>query len=213
MSEQDLELVVLYRLLSLALYEPSPALADLLTNQEACSTLEQAAGSVCGQAGGEAVRQMIQGFSSTPKLDLDVEYNRLFVGPAAPPCPPYQSVYDLTRPLDMQGTMLGPTADAMEKRLRAEGLGVTLDHAELADHAAVELELMWYLLAHAVEAQDEASAGQYVARAREVQQVHLLPWMAQFGACMAKEAQHPFYRAVGSLLEAFMQAQSSQPLS
>ncbi len=209
MSDQDLSVVLLYRLLSLALYEPSAALGNLLTNQEACSNLEQAAGAVTGAAGAKAVRQMVQAWQSTRRLDLEVEYNRLFVGPATPPCPPYQSVYDVERSAADYGTMVGPTTEAMEKRLRAEGLGVTLDHAELADHAAVELELMWYLLAKAAETEDEADAAPYLQRANELAQQHLAPWMTQFGSCVVKEARHPFYRATGKLLEQFVQGQTS----
>ncbi len=206
----DMSRAALYRLLSLALYEPSPALDDLLMNQAACSELEQAAEAVCGPACARAVREMVEGQRSVSRLDLEVEYNRLFVGPGAPSCPPYQSVYDLNRPLADQGTMLGPTVEAMEKRLRAEGLGVTLDHAEMADHAAVELELMWYLLARAAESEDETTAARYVERAEELFQEHLAPWMPAFGSCITREAKQPFYRAVGRLLEQFMRAQAPQ---
>lgn len=138
-------------------------------------------------------------------LDLAVEYNRLFVGPAAPPCPPYQSVYDQSRPTEEQGTVLGPTAEAVEKAMRAEGLGVTLDHTVIADHAAVELEFMFYILSRAAHDADEGS--QYAERATQFRAAHIVPWLAKFGARVAKEARHPFYEHTGRLLERFVGAE------
>ncbi len=122
---------VLYRVLALALYEPSAALEDALESAVAVVEIEQAAEQILGEEGTRIVRAMVDAFhQTTDDLDLKVEYNRLFVGPGALPCPPYQSVYDKTRPTEDQGTVMGPTAEAVEKAMRQEGLGVVLDHAE-----------------------------------------------------------------------------------
>jgi TorA maturation chaperone TorD len=138
-------------------------------------------------------------------LDLKVDYNRLFVGPAAPLCPPYQSVYDRTRPTVDQGMVLGPTAEAVAEAMRQEGLGVILDHAELPDHAAIILEFMYYLLSRA---RDAENGPEYASRADQFRSQHIAPWLAEFGASVAKNAKHPFYAHAGRLLAQFVSSEA-----
>jgi TorA maturation chaperone TorD len=97
---------MLYRLLALAFYEPSAALDEVLESETAVVEFEQAARLILGEEGTRLVRAMVDAFhQTTDDLDLTVEYNRLFVGPGALPCPPYQSVYDKTRSSEDQGTV------------------------------------------------------------------------------------------------------------
>ena len=203
--------LALYRFLALALYEPSESLVEILESEEASAEFVRAAEELNGSDGARDARALFNVDWQTTRdreqalLDLQVEYNRLFVGPASPPCPPYQSVYDESRPTEEQGTVMGPTAEAVEKAMRAEGLGVTLDHVELADHAAIELEFMFYLLSRAVEDPDLGAL--YADRAGQFRSSHILPWLAKFGARVAKEAKHPFYEHAGLLLERFIAAE------
>jgi len=41
-------------------------------------------------------------------VELRLEYNRLFVGPGALACPPYESVYRRDRPESERGMLMGP---------------------------------------------------------------------------------------------------------
>ncbi len=192
---------VLYRILALAFYEPSAALDDVLESEPAVAEIEQAAEQILGKEGTRIARAMVDAFhQTTDDLDLKVEYNRLFVGPGALPCPPYQSVYDNTRPSEDQGTVMGPTAEAVAEAMRLEGLAVVLDHAELPDHVAVVLEFMVYLLSRS-EGREDSTA--YADRADQFRLAHIVPWLAEFGKRVAKEARQPFFAQAGRLLERF----------
>lgn len=201
----ELSRLVLYRLLALALYEPSKALDDMLESEQARTEIAQAAQQLLGDPGTKSVQAMLDAFHQTAdSIDLKVEYNRLFVGPAAPRCPPYESVYDQSRTSEELGTTMGPAAEEIQKALRAENLGVILDHAELEDHAAIELEFMVYLMSRALQATPEDH--RYADRAVDFRNQHLTSWLADFGCRVAKEAKHPFYREVGHLLEKVIEA-------
>ena len=199
---------VLYRLLALAFYEPSSALGNVLESEPVLVEIEQAIEQVLGEEGTRILRAMVDAFHQTSDdLELKVEYNRLFVGPGALPCPPYQSVYDKTRPSEDRGTVMGPTAEAVEKAMRQEGLGVVLDHAELPDHVAVVLEFMYYLLSRSQGREDSAA---YAERADQFRSQHVAPWLAEFGALVAKQAKQPFYVQLGRLLEQFAKSETIQ---
>ncbi len=199
--------LVIYPFLALSFYEPSARLVETLESEEAVSDLVQATEEVLGPEGAREAQGMLDAYlRASPDreralLDLKVEYNRLFVGPAAPVCPPYQSVYDRTRPTIEHGTMLGPSAGSVAKAMRQEGLGVVLDHAELPDHAAIILEFMYYLLSRA---QGVENGSEYATRADEFRAQHIAPWLGAFGAKVAKKAEHPFYAHAGRLLELFV---------
>ena len=213
LDQKQASRLVLYRFLALALYEPSASLFEMIESEEARTEFTQAAAELLGPNGSRSASAMLNACLETLKdreqglLDLKVEYNRLFVGPAAPVCPPYQSVYDESRPTEEQGTVMGPTAQAVEKAMRAEGLGVTLDHVELADHAAIELEFMFYLLSRAAHDLDQGS--RYAERASQFRAAHIVPWLAKFSARIVKEAKHPFYQHAGRLLEQFVGSEAT----
>lgn len=201
----ELSRLVLYRMLALALYEPSKALDEMLESEKERLQIVRAAEALIGQAGVEIVQKLFDAFhQTTDSLDLEVEYNRLFVGPAAPRCPPYESVYDQSRTSEELGTTMGPAAEEIQKALRAEGLGVILDHAELADHAAIELEFLIYLMSRAMQSPPEDNI--YFDRAVEFRTQHISSWLGEFGNRVAREAQHPFYQEVGRLLEKVIEA-------
>jgi TorA maturation chaperone TorD len=208
MNEEATQLprLALYRFLALAFYEPSQSLVDLLESEEAGAGLAQAADELLGPDGASAAQGFLDAYllsgqsGDQASLDLQVEYNRLFVGPAAPMCAPYQSVYDKSRPNMDRGTMLGPTAEAVAGAMRQEGLAVVLDHAELPDHVAVILEFMYFLLSRAGDRENGAT---YTERAAQFSAKHVAPWLAEFGGNVAKQARHPFYAHAGRLLELF----------
>lgn len=196
---------LLYQFLALALYEPSESLLAVVEENNAKELLA-AAKEFIGSPGEKLMQDCLtplqgQGDNQVSLLqDLRVEYNRLFVGPASPVCPPYESFYDRKRARENWGTLDGPTADAMAQVLREEGLELTLDHAELPDHGAIELEFMYYLLSRGIS-QDEDSA-LYLQKAHDFFTDHLSKWLPEFGTDVHQQAKHPFYQGLGLLISA-----------
>lgn len=196
---------ILYQFLALALYEPTETLFEVLENDNP-KLLAAAAGEFLGSEGNQLMDNILEALRGKGEnrkdllLDLKVEYNRLFVGPMPPVCPPYESYYDENLPKEGLGTLMGPTSEAMANALDNEGLELTLDYAELPDHMAIELEFMYYLLSKA-NAKDQ-DAELYRQKADTFLKEHLSQWLPEFGAMVSRESHHPFYRGIGLLLEA-----------
>ena len=204
---------LLYRFLALAFHEPGEPLIALLANQEQLGALEAAAGAVDQFAESDAISPALNDLLRVtpppgwPVRELRVEYTRLFIGPGRMPCPPYESVYDRQRPEPDRGTVFGPSARKMEEVLSDEGLVVDLGRAELADHVAIELEFMYYLLSRAVGGDAGPDAG-YLYRSDEFLQQRLAGWLPRFGERVLKSTSHPFYRRLGSLLAALIRLEA-----
>jgi TorA maturation chaperone TorD len=75
---------------------------------------------------------------------LRAEHARLFVGPADPPCPPYESVYRDGD--DGPGQVLGPSTRDVVNWYREYGVGLEPEWSDLPDHLATELEFAAVLL-------------------------------------------------------------------
>jgi TorA maturation chaperone TorD len=201
---------VLYRLLALGFHEPAQPLLDLLTSPEEHSALQAAAAHLDEAAGSRSLGPAISGLlrklppEGWDLRSLRVEYTRLLIGPGPGYCAPYQSVYDRQRPKEDWGTVQGPSALAMEDALAAEGLIMDLGRQDLADHAAVELEFMLYLLRRALEPGD-APDPNCVARSERFLLEHLAPWLPHYGQQIVEKAEHPLYKYLGRLLTALIE--------
>lgn len=201
--------MILYQFLALALYEPAENFFAALEGDNP-ERLTKAARQLLGPRGEQLVEKVLGSFRGPAEkreqllLDLKVEYNRLFVGPMPPVCPPYESFYDEDRPKEMQRILMGPASEAMAEALRAEGLELTLDYAELPDHMSVQLEFMYYLLARAMAGEEDA--GSYLEKANNFLKEHLSQWLPKLGVKVSQETRHPFYQGIGLLLEATVQA-------
>lgn len=201
---------MMYQFLALALYEPAESLFEAVEQNDGSQILLEASRQFLGSQGEKLTEAVIDAMRGTSEnleaalLDLEVEYNRLFIGPMPPVCPPYESVFDMDRPADDKGTMMGPTSEAMASALRSEGLELTLDYAELPDHMAIEVEFMYYLLSRADAG--EKDSGIYLERANTFLIEHLSLWLPKFGAKVSQESRHPFYQSIGLLLEATINA-------
>jgi putative dimethyl sulfoxide reductase chaperone len=205
---------LLYRFLALAFHEPGESLADLLTDPEELEALEAAAGVMDQSIGGNAVAlalsELVRFRPSPvwPLRELRIEYTRLFIGPGKMPCPPYESVYDQDRPEQDRGTVLGPSARIMEEALSSEGLEVDLQRADLPDHAAIELEFMYYLLSRALDA-DTRSGAEYLEQSEDFMKRRLAHWLPKFGESISGNTSHPFYRRVSDLLTAMVRSEAA----
>jgi len=121
-------------------------------------------------------------------LDLDelrVEYTRLFIGPAGPPCPPYESVYRDGEDDAEFGPVEGPSTAAVRRWYREFGVQPAPDHPDLPDHIATELEFAAYLA-------DEGRAD----RLDQFLDEHLRVWADAFLRRVEAETREAFYAAL-----------------
>lgn len=112
---------------------------------------------------------------------LGAEHARLFVGPAGPPCPPYESVYRDGSDGD-HGQVLGPSTRAVVKWYESYGLGLDPDWPDLPDHVATELEFLAHLTA----------TGERDAREQFLDE-HPRQWLPAFLDDVREETSEPFY--------------------
>lgn len=136
------------------------------------------------------------------RLVLEVEYNRLFVGPGEVMAPPYESYYESSRVSAGRG-WLRTQAERDVVQVYAEcGFAMPENFVELPDHVAVELEFLALLAIREAEAWDAnkrevALALQVIAAEFIVQ--HLGTWLESCAALAKPVARQPFYAAILSL--------------
>ena len=105
----------LYTALAYAFRKPEELAED--KGDSLVQVLQRAAAALDAQALGPMADALI-GSLEIPETQaeqalrtLEIEYNRLFVGPGRPQAPPYESVYR-----DPRGLVMGPTARDVERR-------------------------------------------------------------------------------------------------
>ena len=130
---------------------------------------------------------------------LEIEYNRLFVGPGHVPCPPYESVYRKDRPLMERGLVMGPSTIDVQKRYAKAGLEKSRDFKDLPDHIAVELEFMKYLCIREAEEGPE----KWRIMQAEFLKYHIKPWYMEFLDCVKRHGSG-FYAILADELEKFL---------
>ena len=128
---------------------------------------------------------------------LEVEYNRLFVGPGRPQALPYESAYRTPR-----GMLMGPAAQGVTQRYAEVGLVLAPDRHDLPDHVATELGFMAYLAMQEAKAQDR-DAQVWINRERAFLKDHLMAWLPHFCREVQQASRHPFYTALADLTLAF----------
>jgi TorA maturation chaperone TorD/NAD-dependent dihydropyrimidine dehydrogenase PreA subunit len=158
--------------------------------------LDTAVGFLENQAAEEAIRT------------LEIEYNRLFVGPAQPQALPYESVYR-----DPQGLVMGTAAQDVLRRYAAEGLTLSPSYHDLPDHVAVELEFMAHLArceAQAWKHDDVEGALAYLGKEDAFLRDHLSKWVSAFCERIWEGTEHSFYTVLAKLTEAFVALDAQQ---
>ena len=119
--------------------------------------------------------------------NLRTEYTRLFIGPAGPPCPPYESVYRDRDDPDKLGPVKGPATMAVTRWYQEFGVQPAQDHPDLPDHIATELEFAAYL---AEEGFDE--------RLEQFCDEHLTVWTGEFLELVEHETSVQFYESLAA---------------
>jgi TorA maturation chaperone TorD len=116
------------------------------------------------------------------------EYERLFVGPGAPPCQPYESLWLGGPRRRDNGSMMGPAAIAVSSLYKELGLTFDDDMHELPDHLMIEWEALAYALAR-----DATEVSHVLLRD------HLGQWMVPFCEAVSEAAVQPFYVRLAGL--------------
>ena len=156
-----------YGVLAACWREPTAQLAETATTGELAS--------VVGDVG------------SVDLHDLRAEYTRLFVGPAGPPCPPYESVYRDGEDPDEFGPVNGPTTMAVRRWYVEFGVRPAEGYTDLPDHIATELEFAAYL---AEQGRDE--------RLDQFLDEHLRVWTDEFLSMVEDETRSAFYASLAA---------------
>jgi len=192
----------LYAALARAFQKPEVASGEDEENALS-SALERAALTLDAQALGPAVERLIraleikQGQAEQALRTLEIEYNRLFVGPGRPQAPPYESFYR-----SKWGLMMGPSTREVKQQYAEAGLTIAPDYRDLPDHVATELGFMAYLTMREAEAKGEKSS--WLERERLFLQDHLSVWVPRLCQRVKEASQHPFYTALAELTQAFV---------
>ncbi|KAA9397976.1 cytoplasmic chaperone TorD family protein [Haloarcula sp. CBA1130] len=118
---------------------------------------------------------------------LRAEYTRLFIGPAGPPCPPYESVHRDGDDPDELGPVNGPATMAVVRWYSEFGVQPAADHPDLPDHIATELEFAAYL----AEAGLNEQLDQFLSE-------HLAAWADAFLRQVEAETREAFYASLAA---------------
>ena len=199
-----------YAVLSVAFSPPREGLgapgapqAAVLILREATRALEIVIPeSVLANIEGGAAHEMSNSPLERREDELEVEYNRLFVGPGAPRVYPYESLYRGSMSL-----VMGPSAGEVLQAYRRNGLAITTAFKDLPDHIAVELEFMARLCCEEARA---GSAGRVDLALRLKQEqrsflnAHLASWLPAMCEKVIRETTSTIYRGFAEIAAIFV---------
>lgn len=129
-------------------------------------------------------------YRKADQTDLAKEWTRLFVGPRAAPCRPWQDTWESEGP----PRLMGPKHLSMRGFYRRAGLEPVHLETEPADHAGLVLALFSALASRAAEGEDVKEL------LEELWAAHVTSWMPRLAATLVAEAKVPSLKAAGELL-------------
>lgn len=138
--------------------------------------------------------------------DLAVEYYKLFYGPAKLLAPPYESMYT-------EGMIMGESTLEVIKRYEEAGVAISPEFKNLPDHAAAELEFMYYLVSKEVEAWEKGDVEKifhYVVMQKRFLKEHPNKWIPQFCGQILKNASSEFYKSLAKITQGYIDIESSE---
>jgi TorA maturation chaperone TorD len=187
-----------YKLLAACFYQPQK---KLFQEENLFAVLGDLLTRVCPDAAPSS-EKMATSVMQYNDEELLVEYARLFVGPNELLAPPYGSVY-----LEEGKKVMGEsTARAMEF-YKAEGLSMDEQFHNLPDHITAEMEFMYYLAYHEVEAlekDDREKAVHFLNRQEAFLRMFLAGWVVPFCEKIKEGTENGFYQALADCLSVFM---------
>ncbi len=150
----------------------------------------------------EAARRAVAALRAIPAEDLFTRQRRYRLITAStdrPPVPLYESLH-------LDGTLFGPSAQAVQQVYRVAGLEP--EGAELPDHASVELAFLGWLAEKAAASPDDAADWQ--ALARKFIEVHAGQWLPEVGKILAF-SDDPVFAPIGYLLMDWLKEAARPP--
>ena len=132
------------------------------------------------------------------------DYTRLFVGPAALPAPPWESVY-----LEGKRMVMQPSTLEVRGVYRAHGFIPALYPRGPDDHVALELDFLASLAAEACDAcgrGDDAGMRDFLVASRDFLSKHLARWIDSFACDLEEKGLSDFYACTVKSLAAFVAA-------
>jgi TorA maturation chaperone TorD len=169
------------------LHRKAAALRDFFASVDA-GDLRDAAGRIAAQFG-------LPLDAGTDWTEVEYDFNRLFVGPAAVPAPPYASAYQAGRE---QPALMGEPALEARRAYERLGLAVPDQGSTPDDHLAFELDAVV-----ALESLEEAEAGRESAQVKSwLIDEHMGAWIPRFAEAVGRQqgVSAPVDNAVKALL-------------
>jgi len=182
---------------------PGAPLAAVMILREAARALEIVIPErVLANIEGGAAHEMSNSPLERRDDELEVEYNRLFVGPGAPRVYPYESLYR-----DSMSLVMGPCAGEVLQAYRRNGLAINTAFRDLPDHVAVELEFMARLCCEEARA-GLAGRGDLALRLKQDQRsfldAHLATWLPAMCERVLRETTSTMYRGFAEIAATFV---------
>lgn len=147
-------------------------------------------------------RQFAKG--NTDYEDLHWDFTRLFIGPEAPPAPPWGSVY-----LSRDKLLFQKSTQEVKNIYQANGFNLPSTEIEAADHIGFELDFLYHLSCKicTLLKENRIKTDQFVELIDtqcHFLQTYLLPFSAAFCRNIYNNADTLFYRSISVLLQQFL---------
>jgi thiosulfate reductase/polysulfide reductase chain A len=142
----------------------------------------------------ELQKALAAGDASALYQEARYDYAELFLNAGANPCFPYASCHITGEPLLMQQPVF-----SLRESFYQAGMHKREDFPDLDDHIAVEFEFMCFLLEQELAGEGESAAAVNFFR----DQLH--DWACHFAKQLRNCAKTDFYRALGMVIEGFLQ--------
>ena len=187
-----------YKLLAACFYQPQK---KLFLDENVFAVLGNLLTRVC-TAAALFSEKMATSVVQYDEEELLVEYARLLVGPNELPAPPYGSVY-----LEEGRKVMGESTARVMEFYKAEGLSMNEQFQNLPDHITAEMEFMYYLAYHEVEAlekNDREKALYFLNKQEDFLRTYLDGWVAPFCEKMRQGTENEFYQALADCVSVFM---------
>lgn len=182
------------KLLAACFYEPDTA---LLIEEKVCENLIRLLQILSPEALA-AAHELKNAMESNNQQQLSIDHASLFVGPFELLAPPYGSIY-----LEHQRQVQGKSTVDIQRYYQEAGLKVNIH--EPADHIAIELEFMYYLMVQetdALVANDRDKATElHNTQARFFSSA--MTWIPEFCTLLRAGATTTFYTALADCIEIF----------
>ena len=135
------------------------------------------------------------------KLELDVEYARLFLGVIGKPPHPSESVY-------ASGLMMQKERNEVLFAYRKAGVDKEKEYTQPEDHIAIELKFMAHLCQKTAEASqkgEKAQVQRWVEMQKEFINKHLSVWVPKLTNDILDTSRTDFYTGAAKISEAFIE--------